>query len=115
VGQFRGYCEVVPDARGEEHPLAVKVTAATIGAAAGLAGREAAMLGAGLTPMIEEVIGRVFAGMTERRVKCVNETLVDAAEVLGGDATEHLRRIADTAATDETFQEMLVPWVPQLM
>jgi hypothetical protein len=85
----------------------VKVTAAAIGAAAGFAGPEAAVIGAGLAPVIEEVLGRVFSGMTERRVKRVTETLTDASGELGGNPAEQLRRFADAAASDETYQELL--------
>jgi hypothetical protein len=90
-----------------ENPLVVKVTAAAIGAAAGFAGPDAAIAGAGLTPVIEEVLGRVFSGLTARRVERVAETLTDAAGELGGDAAEQLRRFADAAASDESYQELL--------
>lgn len=98
----------MPGKRGEgENPLAVKVTAAAIGAATGLVGPEAAVAGAGLTPVIEEVLGRLYSGLTARRVKRVTETLADAAEELGGDMAEQFRRLADAAASDETYQELL--------
>jgi hypothetical protein len=81
--------------------------AAAIGAAAGLAGPDAAVAGAGLTPVIEDVLGRLFSGLTARRAERVAETLTDAAEELGGDAAEQLRRFADAAASDEEYQELL--------
>jgi len=98
----------MPGERNEdENLLVVKVTAAAIGAAAGLVSPDVAVAGAGLTPVIEEVLGRLYSGLTARRVKRVTETLADAAEELGGDAAEQLRRLADAAASDETYQELL--------
>jgi hypothetical protein len=98
----------MPGEREEsELPLAVKAAAAAIGAAAGVAGLDAAVVGAGLTPVIEEVLGRLHSGMTSRRVRRVTETLSDAAEELGGDAAEQLKRFAEAAASDETYQELL--------
>jgi hypothetical protein len=97
----------VADRTNGEHPLPVKATAAAIGAAAGLVGIDAAVAGAALTPVIEEVLGQLYSGMTARRVKRVTETLADAAKELGSDAAEQLRRFADAAASDETYQELL--------
>jgi hypothetical protein len=90
-----------------EHPLVVKVAAGALGAAAGFAGPEAAIAGAGLAPVIEDVLGQLFSRLTTRRAERVAETLTDAAEELGGDAAEQLRRFADAAASDETYQELL--------
>ena len=94
---------------GEEgdHPLLVKVAAGALGAAAGLAGPDAAIAGAGLAPVIEDVLGRLFSGLTTRRAERVAQALTDAAEELGGDTAEQLRRFADAAASDETYQELL--------
>jgi hypothetical protein len=80
----------VADRTDGEHPLPVKATAAAIGAAAGLVGIDAAVAGAALTPVIEEVLGQLYSGMTARRVKRVTETLAGAAEELGSDAAEQL-------------------------
>jgi hypothetical protein len=90
-----------------ELPLAVKAAAAAIGAAAGVVGLDAAVVGVGLTPVIEEVLGRLYSGMTSRRGRRVAETLTDAVEELGGDAAEQLKRFAEAAASDETYQELL--------
>lgn len=65
------------------------------------------MAGAGLTPVIEEVLGQLLGRLNTNRAERVVETLVDAAEELGGDTSEQLRRFADAAASDETFQELL--------
>jgi hypothetical protein len=90
-----------------QHPLVVKAVAGALGAAAGFAGPDAAVAGAGLTPVIEDVLGQLFSRLTARRVERVAETLTDAAEELGGDAAEQLRRFVDAAASDETYQELL--------
>lgn len=45
-----------------EHPLVLKVAAGALGAAAGFAGPDAAIAGAGLAPVIEDVLGRSSAG-----------------------------------------------------
>lgn len=94
---------------GEERtrPLAVQVAAAALGALPGIAGPEAAVAGAGLTPVIEEVLGQLLGRLKTNRAERVVETLAGAAEELGGDTAEQLRRFADAAASDETFQELL--------
>jgi len=98
----------VPHEREEdEHPLVVKATAAAIGAAAGLAGPDAAIVGAGLTPVIEDVLGHLFTRLSAKRHERITETLTDAAAELGGDTAEQLRRLSDAAASDETYQELL--------
>jgi len=45
-----------------EHPLVIKVIAGAVGAAAGFAGPDAAVAGAGLALVLEEVLGQFFAG-----------------------------------------------------
>ena len=85
----------------------VKVAAGALGAAAGFAGPDAAVAGAGLAPVIEEVLGQLFGRLTTKRAERVAEILTDAADELGGDSAEQLRRLADTAASDETYQELL--------
>jgi hypothetical protein len=95
------------EGEAREHPLVVKVTAGALGAAAGFAGPDAAVAGAGLAPVIEEVLGQLFGRLTTKRAERVAETLTDAADELGGDSAEQLRRLADTAASDETYQELL--------
>jgi hypothetical protein len=97
----------VPREEENGHPLAVKVIAAALGAAAGFAGPDAAVAGAGLTPVIEDVLGDFFANLSGKRAERVAETLVDAAEELGGDPAEQLRRFVDAAASDEAYQELL--------
>ena len=57
--------------------------------------------------MIEDVLGQLFDRLTARRAERVTETLTDAAEELGGDTAEQLRRFTDAAASDETYQELL--------
>lgn len=89
------------------HPLVVKMTAAALGAAAGLAGPDAAVAGAGLAPVIEDVLGQILGRLSGKRAERVTETLVDAAAELGGDTAEQLKRFADAAASDETYQELL--------
>lgn len=97
-------------AREEEEsgrPLAVRVAASALGAAAGLVGPDAAVAGAGLAPVIEEVLGQFFDMVFSKRAERVTETLLDAAEELGGDAAEQLKRFVDAAASDQTYQELL--------
>lgn len=89
------------------HPLTVKVAAAAVGAAAGFAGPDAAVVGAGLAPVIEEVLGQFLGRLSAKRRERVTETLTDAAKELAGDTAEQLRRISDAAASDETYQELL--------
>jgi hypothetical protein len=62
-----------------EHPLVVKVAAGALGAAPGFAGLDAAVAGAGLAPLIEDVLGQIFGALTGRRAERVRETLTDAA------------------------------------
>lgn len=90
-----------------EHLLVVKVAAGALGAAAGIAGPDGAVAGAGLAPVIEDVLGHLFSRLTARRAERVTETLNDAAEELGGNPAKQLRRFADAAASDETYQELL--------
>jgi hypothetical protein len=94
---------------GEEHgrPLVIKVVAGAVGAAAGLAGPDAAVASAGLAPVLEDVLGQIFSRLSAKRAERVAETLTDAAEELGGDPAEQLRRFADAAASDEAYQELL--------
>lgn len=87
--------------------LVVRVAASALGAAAGLAGPDAAVAGAGLTPVIEEVLGQFIGKLTAKRAGRVAETLIDAADELGGVTEEQLRRFVDEAASDETYQELL--------
>lgn len=89
------------------HPLVVKVAAATAGAAAGFAGPDAAVVGAGLTPVIEDILGQLLGRLSAKRRERVAETLTDAAKELGGDTAEQLRRLTEAAASDETYQELL--------
>ena len=98
----------MPD-EGEErgHPLVIKAVAGAVGAAAGLAGPDAAVVGAGLAPVLEDVLSQIFSGLSAKRAERVAETLTDAAEELGGDPVEQLRRVADAAASDEAYQELL--------
>ena len=95
------------EAEERGHPLVIKVVAGAVGAAAGLAGPDAAVAGAGLAPVLEGVLSQVFGRLSAKRAERVAETLVDAAEDLGGDTAEQLRRFADAAASDETYQELL--------
>ncbi len=97
----------VPRKGENEHPLVVKVVAGTLGAAAGFAGPDAAVAGAGLAPVIEDVLGEILARLSGKRTHRVAETLAGAAEELGGDMAEQLKRFADAAASDETYQELL--------
>jgi hypothetical protein len=99
---------IVVPGDGEErgHPLVIKVVAGAVSAAAGFAGPEAAVAGAGLAPVLEEVLAQVLGRLTTKRAERVAETLTDAAEELGGDTAEQLRRLADAAASDETYQEL---------
>jgi hypothetical protein len=90
-----------------ENPLVAKIAAGALGAAAGLIGPDAAIAGAGLAPMVEDVLGRLLRNLTGRRVERVTETLTYAAEELGGDAAGQLKRLADAAASDEAYQELL--------
>jgi hypothetical protein len=87
--------------------LVAKVTAGALGGAAGLAGPDAAIAGAALAPVIEDVLGQILNSLGSRRRERVNETLIDAAEELGGDTAEQLRRFVEAAALDETYQELL--------
>lgn len=87
--------------------LIVKVAAGALGAAAGLAGPDAAVAGAGLAPVIEEVLGQFFDMLFSKRAERVTETLLDAADELGDDTAEQLRRVVDAAASDQTYQELL--------
>lgn len=105
---LEGRLDRVPGEREDgEHSLAVKSAAAAVGAAAGLAGPEAAIVSAGLTPVIEEIMHRFVSGLAARRAERVAETLTDAAEELGGDMAQQLQRFADAAAADETYEELL--------
>jgi hypothetical protein len=80
---LEGRLDRVPGEREDgEHSLAVK-------SAAGLAGSEAAIVGAGLTPVIEEIMHRFVSGLAARRAERVAETLTDAAEKLDGDMAQH--------------------------
>jgi hypothetical protein len=85
------------------HALVVRVAAGALGAAAGLAGPDAAVAGAGLAPVIEDVLSQFFDRLTGKRAERVAETLIDAAEELGGDTAEQLKRFVDAAASDETY------------
>jgi hypothetical protein len=92
---------------GEEggRPLVVRVAAGAL--SAGLAGPDAAVAGAGLVPVIEDVLGQFLDRPTAKRAERVAETLIDAAEELGDDTAEQLKRFVDAAASDETYQELL--------
>jgi hypothetical protein len=90
-----------------EPPMLAKVVAGGMGAAAGLAGPEAAVAGAALAPVLEDVIGSILHGLGARRRERVDETLIDAAEELGGDTAEQLQRFVQAGASDETYQELL--------
>jgi hypothetical protein len=65
-----------------EHPLAVKVAAGALGAAPGFAGPDAAVAGAGLAPVIEDVLGRIFGALAGRRAERMTQTLTNAARSL---------------------------------
>jgi hypothetical protein len=91
----------------EETPVFVRVGAAALGASAALAGPDAAIAGAALTPVLEDILGKILGGLNSRRGERVAETLIDAAEELGGDTADQLRRFVDAAASDETYQELL--------
>jgi hypothetical protein len=90
-----------------ETPLVARVSAAAIGASAVLAGPEAAIAGAALTPVLEDLLGKILGRLSSRRRARVEETLIDAADDLGGDKAEQLQRIVDAAASDETYEELL--------
>jgi hypothetical protein len=97
------------DAQESGHPLVVRVAAGALGAAAGLVGPDAAVAGAGLAPVIEEALGQFFDLLTSKRAERVAETFIGAAEELGCDTAEQLRRFVDAAASDEACQELLAP------
>jgi hypothetical protein len=97
----------MPRDRENGNPLAVKVVAGALGAAAGFAGPDAAVAGAGLAPVIEDVFGQIWSRLSAKRAERVAETLLGAAEELSGDTAEQLRRFAAAAASDETYQELL--------
>ncbi len=78
-----------------------------MGAAAGLAGPEAAVAGGALAPVLEDVIGNILGGLGTRRRERVDETLIDAAGELGRDTAEQLQRFVEAAVSDETYQELL--------
>ena len=95
------------EAEESRRPLVIRVAAGALGAAAGLAGPDAAVVGAGLAPVIEDMLGQFFDRLSSKRAERVTETLIDAAEELGSDTAEQLRRFVDAAASDETYQELL--------
>jgi hypothetical protein len=97
----------VPHEKETTQSLVAKVTAGALGGAAGLAGPDAAIAGAALAPVIEDVLGQILNSLGSRRRERVNETLIDAAEELGGNTAEQLRRFVEAAALDETYQELL--------
>ena len=56
---------------------------------------------------MEDFSGQGLSGLSARRVERVAEILTDTADELGGDAADQLRRYAEAATSDETYQELL--------
>lgn len=90
-----------------DRSLVVRAAAGAVGATIGLAGPDAAVLGAGVAPLVEQVLGRIVDTWSQKRTQRVTETLQDAAHELGGDTTENLQRLVEVAASDEVYQELL--------
>jgi hypothetical protein len=92
-------------AESEPKPnLAIRAVAAGLGAIAGIAGPDVAILGAALTPVIEDFLGWLTGKRSERGA----ETLIYAADALDGkDLADNLRRIMDTAAQVRSTRSFL--------
>ena len=89
--------------------MAIRVTAAALGwgASAGLAGPDAGMAGAALTPALESALGHIFDRIDSRRRKNAAETLTDAADELGAEAPEEFAKFIKDAVSSLERQELL--------
>jgi hypothetical protein len=94
---------------GEEtrKSLAIRITAAALGASAGLAGPDAAITGAALTPMLEDALGHIFDRIDSRRRENAAETLTDAADELGAETPEQFMKFIEDAVSSPEHQEFL--------
>ena len=87
--------------------MAIRVTAAALGATAGLAGPDAAMAGTALTPMIEDALGHIFDRIDSHRRENAAETLTDAADEFGATTPEQFVRFVEDAVSSPEHQELL--------
>jgi hypothetical protein len=87
--------------------LAIRITAATLGASAGLAGPDAAVAGAALTPMLEDALGHIFDRIDSHRRENAAETLTDAADELGAETPEQFMKFIEDAVSNPEHQELL--------
>jgi hypothetical protein len=89
------------------HGLAIRLVAAAIGASAGLAGPDGAMTGAGLTPLLEDALGRIYDSLDSRRREHAAQTLTDAADEVSADTSEQFVKFIEAALSDAEHQELL--------
>ena len=87
--------------------LAIRITAATLGASAGLASPEFAVAGAGLTPILDDALGHIFDWVDSHRRENAAETLTDAAEEFGAETPEQFIKFIEDAVSDPEHQELL--------
>lgn len=87
--------------------LAIRITAAALGASAGLAGPDFAIAGAGITPMLEDALGHIFDRIDSHRRENAAETLMDAADELGAETPEQFMKFIEDAVSNPEHQELL--------
>jgi hypothetical protein len=87
--------------------LAIRVTAAALGASAGLASPDAGIAGAALSPVLESALGHIFDRINSRRRKNAAETLTDAADELGAETPEQFAKFIEDAVASPEHQELL--------
>ena len=80
--------------------LAIRITAATLGASAGLASPEFAVAGAGLTPILDDALGHIFEWVDSHRRENAAETLTDAADEFGAETPEQFIKFIEDAVSD---------------
>ena len=90
--------------------LAIRITAATLGAGAGLAGPDAAMAGAALTLCSRMRLGTSLITSTHtaaKRRENAAETLTYAADELGAQTPEQFMKFIEDAVSDPAHQDPL--------
>lgn len=87
--------------------LAIRITAAALGASAGLVSPDAAVAGAALTPMLEDALGHIFDRIDSQRRENAAETLMDAADEFDAETPEQFMKFIEGAVSNPQHQELL--------
>lgn len=95
------------ESRGRKQALAIRVVAAAMGGSAAMAGPEAAVAGAAITPILETGLAHIFDVVNERRYEQAAQTLTDAADDFGSQTDEEFLEFIEAAISDAEHQELL--------